>query len=172
MAAEFGLNEFAKKEESQDFIEGGDYGEIIGEEGRKPGQIVDTIGKVLGEHNGLVNFTIGQRKGINLGGLAEPYYVIEIDACKNQVIIGKKEEAYSESFEIKDENWIAFAELLTETEAEVKTRSQGELIDCKIIPQPGKNTRIELKKSAFAVTSGQSAVFYKKDIVLGGGIIK
>jgi tRNA-specific 2-thiouridylase len=171
MASELGLEEFAKKEESQDFIEGGDYGEIIGEAGKKPGKIVDKNGKVLGEHDGLTNFTIGQRKGINIGGLAEPYYVINIDACKNQVVVGKKEEAFSETFEIRDENWIAFESLTKEMEAKVKTRSQGELIDCKIIPQIGKNTRIELKKPSFAVTAGQSAVFYLGDIVLGGGII-
>lgn len=171
MARELDLEEFAKKEESQDFVEGGNYGEIIGEAGKKSGKIVDQSGKVLGEHNGLVNFTIGQRKGINIGGLDEPYYVIEIDACKNQVVVGKKEEAYSEVFEIRDENWIAFEGLSEEIEAKVKTRSQGELIDCKIIPQPGKNTRIELKKPSFAVTKGQSAVFYLGDIVLGGGII-
>ena len=171
MAGEFGLQEFAQKEESQDFIEGGDYSDIIGEQGKRPGKIVDKSGKVLGEHDGLCNFTIGQRKGINIGGLAEPYYVIEIDVCKNQVVVGKKEEAYSEAFEIRDENWIAFNKLEKEIEAQVKTRSQGELIDCKIIPQPGKNTKIELKKPIFAVTKGQSAVFYLGEIVLGGGVI-
>jgi tRNA-specific 2-thiouridylase len=60
------------------------------------------MGKVLGKHKGLVNFTIGQRRGIDIGGLAEPYYVIDINACKNEVIVGRKEEAFFSSFVVSN----------------------------------------------------------------------
>jgi len=168
MAREWGLNEFAEKEESQDFIEGGDYSSIVGEQ--KPGDIVDNSGKVLGTHKGLSNFTIGQRRGIDIGGLSEPYYVIDIDACKNRVVVGKKEEAFSDSFFVINTNWIAFEKLDKEIKAKVRTRSSSELVDCKIIPEGGK-IRVELSKPCFAVAKGQSAVFYADDVVLGGGII-
>jgi len=91
LARSFGL-EVAEKPESQDFVENGSYAEIIGKAGEKPGQIISTSGKLLGVHNGLVNFTVGQRRGINIGGLAEPYYVIRIDARKNKNYCRKKEQ--------------------------------------------------------------------------------
>ncbi|MFA5086831.1 MAG: tRNA 2-thiouridine(34) synthase MnmA [Candidatus Paceibacterota bacterium] len=171
MANELGLQDFANKEESQDFVEGGDYSHIIGPQGQKSGKIIDMDGQIVGEHNGLSNFTIGQRKGLDIGGLSEPYYVISLDVCKNQVTVGKKEDAFSNEFEIGQANWIAFSEPDKIIEAQVKTRSNGELVDCKIIPQEG-GARIELAKPSFAVTAGQSAVFYLGEIVLGGGIIK
>jgi tRNA-specific 2-thiouridylase len=171
MAKELGLNEYAEKEESQDFAEGGDYSNIIGEKGQKPGNIIDKEGNVLGKHGGLSNFTIGQRKGLDIGGLAEPYYVIDIDVCKNQVVAGKKEEAFSSSFTIKNTNWIAFDKLDSQIEAKVRTRSSSELIDCKINPL-GDKIVIELLKPCFAVAKGQSAVFYSDNVVLGGGVIE
>lgn len=169
MAMEFGLKEFAEKEESQDFVEGGDYSIIVGE--RKPGNIVDKGGKVLGKHKGFSNFTIGQRRGLDIGGLSEPYYVIDIDACKNNIVVGKKEEAFSDSFVVKNINWIAFEKIDSPIEAQVRTRSSADLIDCKIVPSDGKIT-VEPVKPCFAVAKGQSAVFYSNDIVLGGGIIE
>jgi tRNA-specific 2-thiouridylase len=170
MAKELGLNEFAEKEESQDFIEGGDYSQIIGEKGQRPGNIVDKKGNVMGKHKGLSNFTVGQRKGLDIGGLSEPYYVIDIDVCKNQVVVGKKEEAFCSSFIVKDINWIAFEKLDSPIEAQVRTRSSAELIDCKIIPSDNK-IEVELSNPCFAVAKGQSAVFYSDNVVLGGGII-
>lgn len=171
IANEFGLQDFANKEESQDFVEGGDYSHIIGPQGQKPGKIIDMEGNIVGEHNGLSNFTVGQRKGLDIGGLSEPYYVISLDVCKNEVTVGKKEDAFSKEFEIEQTNWIAFSESDKMIDAQVKTRSNGELVDCKIIPQEG-GAKIELFKPSFAVTAGQSAVFYSGDIVLGGGIIR
>jgi tRNA-uridine 2-sulfurtransferase len=170
LAKKFGLGEFANKAESQDFG-AGEYANIIGKEGKRQGKIIDTNDKVLGSHNGLVNFTIGQRKGINIGGLKEPYYVIGLNGCRNEVIVGKKQEAFSKDFKIKQINWIAFLKLQKTISAKVKIRSAADLMDCKIIPQ-GKNIIVRLVKPAFAITKGQSAVFYLGDIVLGGGIIE
>jgi len=171
MAQDFGLSKFANKPESQDFVENGSYAEIIGKAGEKPGQIISTSGKLLGVHNGLVNFTVGQRRGINIGGLAEPYYVIRIDARKNKIIVGKKSEALSKEFNIKKTNWIVFPKLKKTETGAVKIRASADLIKCQIIPCLG-GAKIKLKKPAFAVTAGQSAVIYKGDLVLGGGIIQ
>lgn len=170
LALKMKLKEFAEKEESQDFIEGKDYSGIIGKGGRKPGDIVNVRGDILGKHNGFSGFTIGQRKGLNIGGLAEPYYVIDIDACKNKVIVGKKEETFSRVFSVKETNWVSIAKPVKPIRAEVKTRSAAEGIGCVIVPEKNRFT-VKLSKPCFAVTKGQSAVFYKGDKVLGGGVI-
>jgi tRNA-uridine 2-sulfurtransferase len=170
IAREIGLEYFAEKPESQDFIENKDRELIFGPKQKKPGKIVDMQGKVLGQHDGIWNFTIGQRKGINLGGMAEPYYVANIDACKNLVIVGPKRTVFADTFFLKDANWIAFEKLEKKISAKVKLRSSSAAVACQIIPADGK-IKIKLKKPQFAITAGQSAVFYQKDIVLGGGII-
>ncbi|MFA5086501.1 MAG: tRNA 2-thiouridine(34) synthase MnmA [Candidatus Paceibacterota bacterium] len=170
MASGLKLKEFAEKEESQDFVEGKDYSKIIGKGGRKAGDMVDTNGNVLGKHEGFSGFTVGQRKGLKIGGLAEPYYVIDIDACKNRIIVGKKEDAFSRAFDINKTNWISIEKPENPVKAKVKVRSGAEAIGCTIIPKRGRFT-VELSKPCFAVTKGQSAVFYKGSRVLGGGVI-
>ncbi len=171
MAVKLGLGEYAEKDESQDFAESGDYGGIIGKSHNKKGDIVNEQGEVVGTHDGFYNFTIGQRRGLNIGGLHEPYYVMGIDACKNRVMVGTKESVFSNDFVIGHANWIAFAKLNKKIDAQVMVRSSGELIDCQIIPRK-KSIFIKLKKPCFAVAPGQSAVFYIDDMVLGGGIIE
>jgi len=171
MALKFGLKEYAQKSESQDFAENGDYSEIIGKGKIKKGDIVNEKGEVMGMHDGFYNFTIGQRKGLKIGGLGKPYYVMSINSCKNQIIVGTKESVFSNNFFIHHANWIAFSKLDKKINARVMVRSNSELIDCQIIPQK-KNIFVKLKKSCFAIAPGQSAVFYIGDVVLGGGIIK
>jgi tRNA-specific 2-thiouridylase len=170
LAIKSGFEDYAKKTESQDFIEGENYKLLFGDVSKKPGPIVDEKGRILGQHSGIHNFTIGQRKGLNLGGLTEPYYVLDIDRCENKVIAGKKAAAFSNVFFIQDVNWIAFENLTKKISVEVKIRSSQERFACEIIPEK-KRFKIKLKKPQFALTAGQSAVFYQKDVVLGGGII-
>lgn len=170
LAVKSGFGAYAKKTESQDFIEGDNYDLLFGSASKKPGLIVDEKGKFLGKHQGIHNFTIGQRKGLNLGGLTEPYYVLDIDRCGNKVIAGKKSAAFSDTFFIQNVNWIAFEDLTKKITAQVKVRSSQERFQCEIIPEK-KRWKVKLKKPQFALTAGQSAVFYQKDIVLGGGII-
>ncbi|PIU80838.1 MAG: tRNA 2-thiouridine(34) synthase MnmA [Candidatus Moranbacteria bacterium CG_4_9_14_3_um_filter_40_7] len=170
LAVKSGFGAYAKKAESQDFIEGDNYDQLFGASSKKPGKIVDEKGKTLGRHQGIHKFTIGQRKGLNLGGLTEPYYVLAINRCENKVVAGKKSAAYADTFFIRDANWIAFSNLNKKMAAEVKVRSSQERYACDIIPEEGR-WKVILKKPQFAITSGQSAVFYQKDLVLGGGII-
>jgi tRNA-specific 2-thiouridylase len=170
MAVKFGFGDYAKKSESQDFIKGENYDLLFGAAAKKPGLIVNENNQILGQHQGIHNFTIGQRKGLNLGGLTEPYYVLGINRYENKVIAGKKSSAYADTFFIQDANWIAFENLDKKMIAEVKVRSSQERHVCEIIPVK-KRWKVKLKKPQFAITAGQSAVFYQKDSVLGGGII-
>ncbi|MBU2028403.1 tRNA 2-thiouridine(34) synthase MnmA [Patescibacteria group bacterium] len=170
LAIKSGFGAYAKKMESQDFIEGENYNLLFDTMSKKPGLIVDNTGKILGQHHGIHNFTIGQRKGLNLGGLAEPYYVLDVNRCENKVVAGKKSAAFSDTFFIQNANWVAFESLKSKILTEVKVRSSQEKYACEIIPI-GKRWKVKLKKPQFALTSGQSAVFYQKDVVLGGGII-
>ncbi len=171
MAKNFGLQELLQKKESQDFVRDGNYGKIIGKKGLKPGKIIDFEGKIIGNHQGLINFTVGQRKGLNIGGLKEPYYVASLNSKRNEVRAGKKEQIFSQEFEIKNSKWISFQKLEKPIKAKVKIRSGSNFFDCEIKPLK-KTFKIKLFQPAFAVAAGQSAVFYQKNEVLGGGIIQ
>jgi len=169
IARQSGLAEFANKAESQNFAED-EAKNLIMANRDIAGDIVDKGGKVVGKHNGYFHFTVGQRKGLQIGGLAKPYYVIEIDPCRNRVVVGAKDSAMRSGFAVKKINWIVIPESQKKVRVSVRVRSNGEMIDGVITPD--KNiTRVRLKKPQFAIASGQSAVFYKKDIVLGGGVI-
>lgn len=139
----------------------------------KPGIIVNQNKEVLGKHNGLAFYTLGQRKGINLGGNG-PYYVIGKNYKKNQLIITNNKEdknLYSSEIIVKNVNWIIDKPKFP-YKIWVKTRYQNPAVGAIIRPK-GNNYVIKLGKPQRAVTPGQSAVFYsKKQEVLGGGIIK
>lgn len=170
LAVRSGFGAYARKIESQDFIESDNYDRLFDVDAKEPGQIVNEKGRVIGSHRGIHNFTIGQRRGLNLGGLTEPYYVLNINRCENKVVAGKKSAAYADTFFIQDANWIAFDNLKKKISAKVKVRSSQERYACQIIPEKNR-WKVKLKKPQFAITAGQSAVFYQKDLVLGGGII-
>ena len=147
-ARAFGL-EIADKGDSQDFC-GGDPMAIVGAE-PKEGNIVTADGKVLGKHQGFWNYTIGKRKGLGIGG-GTPYYVIGLDAARNEVIVGFKEASVRYDFELDD----VVGEI--DKSLPVKVRSVGE-------------PRL-LKDGIVGVAPGQSAVFYRGDEIVGGGIIR
>jgi tRNA-specific 2-thiouridylase len=170
MAKEFGLPVHDKKE-SQDvcFIPENGYETFLKKDLRlKKGKICDLKGKILGEHNGLPLYTIGQRKGIKIGGNG-PYYVIRKDFKKNVLIVGGEKELFGRKIMIKDVNWISEAPKLP-SKLLLRTRYRNPLVHGII----NKDTRYEIlfSKPQKAVTSGQSAVFYSKEReVIGGGTI-
>lgn len=134
----------------------------------KPGDIIDTQGNILGQHKGIPFYTVGQREGL---GIAKgyPIYVIKIDAENNRIIVGRKEEALAREFLVKEPHFI-FKPIKKKIVARVKIRynhkeSQAQIGVC------GKQLKVCFRKPQFAITPGQSAVFYDKDVVLGGGII-
>ena len=157
----------ADKPDSQDFYSG-DTDELIGEEAR-PGDIVDTEGRVLGRHTGFWHYTIGQRKGLGIGGAGEPYYVIELNACRNQVVVGRADEAVRTSLEVGDVNWVAIAPTDEPVSCRVKVRSAG-----RLVPATLAAGRAEFPSGIAGVAPGQSAVFYdsSSEALLCGGVIR
>lgn len=168
IASENGFTYYADKEESQDFAECGHSALLPN---GKPGKIVDYLGNVLGKHKGIEYYTIGQRKNLNLGGLKDPYYVLKIDAKNNSIIVGPKELVYSSKVSVSDLNWIIPPEKIAKNICEVKVRYGAESVKAKFITKGKNKVLLELQKPQFAISPGQSAVFYDKDVVLGGGII-
>ena len=169
----------ADKPDSQDicFVPNGDYASVIKKfkpESYQKGNIKNLEGKVVGVHDGIVNFTIGQRKGIKVSN-EEPFYVIKIDADNNEIFIGPKEELAKTRINLKDLNLLVDRSELNENIL-VKVRSTGKLLDAKIDIKEKNLANVNLLNPEYGISPGQACVFYKKDQfghkVLGGGWIK
>jgi tRNA-specific 2-thiouridylase len=154
---------FVGDDKYADFIEG------FSPDSLKPGPILDTDGKVIGEHKGIAFYTIGQRKGL---GIASPVarYVADINRENNTIIIGSREDATRKKITVTDLNWIATDFPVSPVQAGVKIRSTMNEVPALLTPE-GENISVEFSVTQWAPAPGQSAVFYKNDIVLGGGII-
>ena len=163
----------ADKAESQDvcFVGDGGYMEVVekylGAQKPVPGKIIDTGGKVLGEHQGIHHYTIGQRKGISISA-AEPFYVIEILAESNTIIVGNWEECESEEAFIEDVHWIGL-EPSSNDLLEIKIRYRSPQAPCRVFVEDGGRARVVFEKPQRSVTPGQTAVIYKGEEVLGSG---
>jgi tRNA-uridine 2-sulfurtransferase len=173
-AAEFGLHT-AEKPESQDLCLIEAHGSMRSFLEKyldpKSGDIVDRSGKVLGQHDGIHNYTIGQRKGIGIAA-AQPLYVIGIDAGKNQVIVGDRLEAQTTELTVQRVNWVSIAEPSTPIRAGVQIRYRATAVPCTVIPLEADRARVVFDDPQFSITPGQAAVWYDGDILLGGGIIE
>ena len=160
----------AEKPDSQDFY-CGDYNNIL-QFKTKSGNIVDKSGKILGKHSGIWNYTIGKRKGLGLkGGTKDPLYVINILAKQNAIVVGSKEDLYSSSLTAQKVSWSSIPAPKEPIQAEVKIRQQHAPAKAVITPAENNTARITFEEPQMSVTAGQSAVFYKDNVVLGGGII-
>lgn len=157
------------KEESQDFYSG-DYKELLGVE-EQPGNIITSDGRVLGQHKGIWNYTIGQRKGLGIA-YPEPLYVIALDKEANTVIVGTRSETYNTSFIVTDLNWISISGLEHRMECTAKIRSAQTEREATIEPFGSGEVKVTFFHPNDAITPGQSAVFYDGEFVLGGGVIK
>tara|TARA_B100001121_G_scaffold45054_1_gene38632 strand:+ start:1244 stop:2359 length:1116 start_codon:yes stop_codon:yes gene_type:complete len=167
----------ANKPDSQDicFVPNGDYVSVIQKfrpDAFKKGNIKNLDGKVIGVHDGIVNFTIGQRKGIKIAS-KDPFYVIEINSNKNEIIVGPKEKLIKKKIKLRNVNILTNKDDLNE-EIFVKIRSTGKLIKSKL-SLANNNANVELLEDEFGISPGQACVFYKKDNngdkLLGGGWI-
>ena len=164
----------AKRKKSQDicFISEKNYTSFLkGKARSKPGAICDKTGKIIGEHKGIIAYTIGQRKGIGLSHKF-PYYVTDIDAEKNIIYVGKQQDVYRSQFIAKHLNFISFDKLTSKIVVLAKTRYVSSLSEATIEPYKKGSVKVVFKKAQWAVTPGQSVVFYLDDSVLGGGIIE
>ncbi len=166
----------ADKDESHEicFIPDNNYANFIEQEvdsgAFKEGAVVDSEGRTLGTHRGYPAFTVGQRKGLNLGGLKEPYFVTKIDAAKNQITAGPKRELYRDSLTVSDVNGCLPADTPFEAEVQIRYRHRGAA--ARVTPLEGGRARVDFAAPQMAVAPGQAAVFYVDDCVAGGGWIE
>lgn len=167
MASDFGLG-VDNKPESQDFIVGG-YSLLI--EAAQPGPILDKQGNILGEHRGIPFYTIGQRKGLGISA-EEPLYVTAIDREKNAIIVGSKEEVYRDELIASGLNWIAIEELKRPTKLKAKIRYAHKETGTMVTPLREDEVYVKFKEPQMAITPGQAVVFYRGDVVIGGGTIE
>ena len=165
----------AKKQESQEicFIPDNDYRAFLRRWGLKavPGPIVNRRGEIMGTHEGFPFYTIGQRKGLGLAA-ARPLYVLEIRPAENTLVVGEREELYRPGLEVKGLNLIAIPALTEELPVTVKIRYRSPAVPAVLQPLGDQTAaRVIFEQPQPAVTPGQAAVFYRGDLVLGGGII-
>jgi tRNA-uridine 2-sulfurtransferase len=165
----------ADKEESMEicFVPDNDYGKFLQQAKlvqKHRGEIVNLQGQVLGEHEGIEFYTIGQRKGLRISS-PKPLYVIELDAERNRVIVGDDSALACDEFTAARCNWIAFATPPAAFDATVKIRYNHPGTSATVTPLPGGTVKVKLHAPQRAITPGQAAVFYQDDLVLGGGWI-
>jgi tRNA-specific 2-thiouridylase len=174
MAARWQLN-VAMKAESQEicFIPDGDYRTFLrtrlGPEEAQPGQMVNTAGDVVGEHQGLPFYTVGQRRGLGVAA-GQPLYVTQVQPQQNVLVVGSRQEAMSETFTVERLNWLCSPPpQVIHTTVQIRYRHRP--VAARVEPLGGDRARIALREPQFAVTPGQAAVFYDGDTVMGGGWI-
>lgn len=161
----------ANRTESQDFIAGGDYSLLFNKEEVKAGKIVDENGKVLGEHRGIIYYTVGQRRGLGITS-DRPLYVVRVDAKNNRIVVGDREKLFSKGLIVKDINLVAIEKLDRPHRVTVKIRLNSSPVDATVFPDEKGKLKILFDEPQMAVTPGQHAVFYTEDTVLGGGVIQ
>ena len=178
IAKKLNLN-VADKPDSQDicFVPNGDYSSVIKKfkpDALKKGNIKNINGEVIGVHDGIINFTIGQRKGIKLAN-KEALYVIKINAENNEIIVGPRENLGKKKINLRNINLLTDSKELND-DVLVKVRSTGKLLNAKVNLFNNNNAEVNLVNSEDGISPGQACVFYKKDQyghkVLGGGWIK
>ena len=166
LAEEAGLA-VAAKPDSQDicFVPDGDYASLVKKlrpETAAPGEIVDLGGRVIGEHAGVVHFTVGQRRGIDVGGQKEPLYVVRIEPGRQRLVVGPRSALAVEALKVDGLNWIGEGQ----RDVSVKVRSMAAPVPARI-----DGAWLRFERPEYGVAPGQAAVFYEGSRLLGGGTI-
>lgn len=174
IAESFGLST-ASRPDSQDlcFLAGDDYRNFLrrnASEMLKPGEIITTAGRSIGQHNGLANYTIGQRKGLNIASHV-PLYVLTKQSQQNTLVVGTLEELGFTELSARDVNWSSGRAPSESFRAQVKIRYTAKEVEGLVSPLDGEQAAVKFDAPVRDVTAGQAAVFYQGDEVLGGGII-
>lgn len=174
LAARFGL-QVADKPDSQDicFVPTGGYAGVIEKlhpGAAEPGEVVHVDGRVLGTHEGIIHYTVGQRKGLGIGG-GDALYVVKLDAPKKQVIVGPKDALLKEKLMIRDANWLGSDFLDGSREVVVKLRSAHGGVRARIYAVDNSQAVVELLEPQSGIAPGQACVAYDGDRMLGGGWI-
>ena len=165
----------AEKKESQEicFIPNDDYVSYIKDNSNikfKSGNIVHSSGEILGKHNGIINYTVGQRKGLGIS-YKEPLYVLRLDKEENEVIVGNEKELYTTEVIVEDLNYLVETLENKEIEVEAKVRYRAKPAKAILYPLENNKARFIFGEPQRAITPGQSLVFYIEDVVIGGGKI-
>ena len=176
LAAKYGLP-VADKPDSQDicFVPNGNYAAVIEKlrpGAADPGDIVDLAGNILGQHNGIIHYTVGQRKGLGIGGLEDPIYVLGLDPTTRRVIVGPKTALATRIIPVREINWLGDAPFDSqEHHIEVKVRSTSPPRAAIVRPLSATTAEVELLDPEDGVSAGQACVFYAPNStrVLGGG---
>ena len=179
LAAQFGLP-VADKPDSQDicFVPNGDYASVIRKlrpEAAAPGEIVDPEGRVLGTHDGVINYTIGQRRGLGIGGLTDPIYVVKLNADTRQVVVGPRDLLAMRTVPVREINWLGDEpfDSRDQWDIAVKVRSTRPPTDAVLRPISATEAEVVLSVAEEGVSPGQACVFYDRDSsrIYGGGWI-
>ncbi len=175
VARDIGWTEIADKQESQNFIESKSY-DVLFDGNAAPGPIVDLAGHALGQHQGIIRYTVGQRKGLGLGGAKDPLYVVRLDACTNTVVVGHHKDLFSSSLLARHANWIALASAPhTPLRVHAKIRQQHHEAPAtlSVTTTAGSDLlRLDFDEPQMAITPGQTVVCYDGDRVLCGATIE
>jgi tRNA-uridine 2-sulfurtransferase len=174
IAEKFGLPTASRKD-SQDlcFLAGEDYRNFLqrtAAEMLQPGEILTRDGRSIGEHNGLANYTIGQRKGLGVASLV-PLYVLGKNSTTNTLIVGTQEELGSCELTARDVNWLSGETPSEPFRAEVKIRYTAKEAEALVTPINGNQAQVQFDAPQRDITAGQAAVFFQGDLMIGGGII-
>jgi tRNA-specific 2-thiouridylase len=165
----------ANKVESMDlcFIANGDYRQFLKKHAKNvfpSGPIVSATGQVIGQHNGLPNYTIGQRKGLGLSA-GKRLYVLVKDIEKNEIVVGTREELAIRSLYVSNVNWTNGIKPVETIETTVKIRYKSAPVLALVTPLGNNEVQVDFREAVFGATAGQAAVFYKEEKCIGGGII-
>jgi tRNA-specific 2-thiouridylase len=176
-AERLGLD-IASKPDSQDicFVPDGNYLDVL-EKLRpgalEPGDVVDESGKVLGRHEGIAKYTVGQRRGLGIAG-PEPIYVLKIDAQNNRIVVGPKVSLLKQGLTLRNVTWLGQGDGVPEdgVACKVKLRSMSDVVTAYISPLENNRAMVQLNEPFSAIAPGQACVFYDGERVLGGGWIE
>jgi tRNA-specific 2-thiouridylase len=173
LAAELGLLT-ADKPDSQDicFVPHGRYADVVEKlrpEAARPGEIVDETGRVLGRHDGVIHFTVGQRRGLGLAGNGEPLFVLRLEAAQALVVVGPRRSLRTRTIALHQVHWLA--DPAEAADCAVKVRSLRAPAAARVFAGEGRTARVALRDPEEGVAPGQACVFYKGTRVLGGGWI-
>ncbi len=174
IARRFGLK-VAAKPDSQDicFVPSGSYARVVEKlrpGAAEPGDIVHVDGTTLGRHDGIIHFTIGQRRGLGIG-TGEPLYVVRLDPDKREVVVGTRAALARDRVQVRDVNWLGDAVPEPGEAVEVRLRSTSPLVPASLHVTPDGRAEVRLARPEYGVAPGQACVFYRGERVLGGGWI-
>ncbi|EAH5847961.1 tRNA 2-thiouridine(34) synthase MnmA [Campylobacter upsaliensis] len=165
------LKSFATQKESSEicFVEN-TYVDVLEQfmDTKIKGEVLDSSGKVVGEHNGYMHYTIGKRRGFEVRGAHEPHFVLKINPKENQIVVGTKEELKTKEFKLENINLFIDKKAFN---CEVKIRYRSKSVPCEVLVDENLNAQISLKEPVYGLASGQMAVFYEEDRVIASGFI-